>query len=139
MKVLAPLFAFFALASAQGLTIGTPKERQRIPLQRPFTVQVIKNVRLVVSLLVASCQSNEPSSSTHSQPHILSSIEVAITIGIVPCHQASGCPNPSAVGNVLYKGPYNPQPHGVGGYYQNFTVVIPFDEALIIKEVSSAL
>jgi len=70
-------------------------------------------------------------SSTHSQPHILSSIEVAITIGIVPCPQSSGCPDPSAVGDVLYQGPYDPQPHGADGNYQNFTVTIPFNEDLI--------
>ncbi|KIM35760.1 hypothetical protein M413DRAFT_449597 [Hebeloma cylindrosporum] len=107
MKVLAPLFAFFALASAQGLTIGTPKKGQRIPMERPFTVQVIKN------------------------PHIISSIEVALTIGIVSCPQSSGCPDPSNVGEVLYQGPYRPRPHRAGGNYQNFTVTIPFDEDLI--------
>jgi hypothetical protein len=53
MKVLAPLFAFFTLASAQGLTIGTLEQGQRIPLEHPFTVQVIKNVRLLVSLFIA--------------------------------------------------------------------------------------
>jgi hypothetical protein len=67
----------------------------------------------------------------HSQPHIMPSIEVAITIGIVPCPESSGCPDPSAVGEVLYQGPYDPQPQGSGGVYQNFTVTIPFDEDLI--------
>jgi hypothetical protein len=35
------------------------------------------------------------------------------------------------VGDVLYQGPYDPQPHGAGGNYQNFTVTIPFNEDLI--------
>jgi hypothetical protein len=39
------------------------------------------------------------------------------------------------VGDVLYKGPYNPQPHGSGGNYQNFTVTIPFNEDLIRKSL----
>jgi len=106
MKVLAPLFAFFALASAQGLTIGAPKAGARVPLGQPLTVQVIKN------------------------GHIMASIEVAITIGIVGCPDSSGCPPDSTVGHVLYQGPYNPRQHS-DGFYQNLTVIPPFDESLI--------
>ncbi|KAG6918249.1 hypothetical protein DXG01_015623 [Tephrocybe rancida] len=111
---------------AQGLTIGTPQQGQRIPLERPFTVQVIKNVSLNYSIgLINALTKNI------LQSHIISSIEVAITIGIVPCPESSGCPDPSAVGDVLYQGPYNPQPQGAAGNFQNFTVTIPFNEDLI--------
>lgn len=56
---------------------------------------------------------------------------MAITIGIVPCPEASGCPELSAVGDVLYQGPYDPQPDGAGSNYQDFTVTIPFNEDFI--------
>lgn len=34
------------------------------------------------------------------------------------------------MGDVLYHGPYNPQPHS-DGFYQNITVAVPFHEDLI--------
>jgi hypothetical protein len=90
---------------------------------------------LKTCVLLGRCWLHTLKLITHSQPHIISSIEVAITIGIVPCPQSTGCPQPSAVGDVLYQGPYNPRLHGAGGNYQNFTVKIPFNADLIGKSL----
>lgn len=43
MKILFPFTSFAIAAAAQGLTIGTPQQGERVPLERPFTVRVIKN------------------------------------------------------------------------------------------------
>ncbi|KAG2036648.1 hypothetical protein BDR03DRAFT_959071 [Suillus americanus] len=60
------------------------------------------------------------------QPESLAScIQVGIALAIDNCANGS-CPDPAvALGSVLYAGPWTPESHPPGGFYQNFTVTIP--------------
>ncbi|KIK05300.1 hypothetical protein K443DRAFT_360114 [Laccaria amethystina LaAM-08-1] len=56
---------------------------------------------------------------------IIGCIEVGIALAIISCVNGQ-CPSPSErLGSVLYAGPFNPQAHGGGRFYQNFTVTVP--------------
>ncbi|KAE9394355.1 hypothetical protein BT96DRAFT_862911 [Gymnopus androsaceus JB14] len=92
--------SFIAGAEAQGIVINHPTANTTLHQGVPFTVQI-------------------------SRPnHIQYAYEVGVAIGALAC--TSPCPDPeSQLGDVLYTGPYNPQFHGPGDQYQNFTVTIP--------------
>ena len=111
MKVLAPLFAFFALASAQNITIVSPTKGQLVTTGKIFNVQLNTTYNHVcfVSLFVVYYFLSYPNwiipSSTHSQTYKIP--RTAITIGIVPCLESDGCPDPAvSLGVVLYTGSY---------------------------------
>lgn len=56
---------------------------------------------------------------------IIGCTEVGIALAIISCVNGQ-CPSPSErLGSVLYAGPFDPQAHGGGGFYQNFTVTVP--------------
>ncbi|KAI8072321.1 hypothetical protein BC940DRAFT_138706 [Gongronella butleri] len=89
------------LVQAQGINIMTPKPGERLTAGRLVTVQVVKN------------------------NHIIASTEVGIAIGIRAC-EGGQCPPPeNQLGQILYTGPFDPQFHGPGPAYQNFTVTVP--------------
>ncbi|KAG8215382.1 hypothetical protein J3R82DRAFT_8981 [Butyriboletus roseoflavus] len=47
---------------------------------------------------------------------------VAIVIGLMPCYGGSCSSASSFMGDILYQGPYTPQP---GSYFENYTVTVP--------------
>ncbi|KAH7920630.1 hypothetical protein BV22DRAFT_1198763 [Leucogyrophana mollusca] len=56
---------------------------------------------------------------------IIGCTEVGIALAINSCPDGECTPPSSALGNVLYAGPFTPTAHVGDGYYQNFTVTIP--------------
>ncbi|KAF9260932.1 hypothetical protein L218DRAFT_906341 [Marasmius fiardii PR-910] len=90
--------------AAQGANIRNPASGFQVSAGQSFTVEV------------------------DTPPFLSSSVEVSVVLGYKPCGSMP-CPPPadSGIGQVLYKGDYNPQfrdPHGLDRS-QNFTVTIP--------------
>lgn len=118
MKLLSILVASICAgtAAAQGLTIQNPPEGANVKAGQNLTIQVIKN------------------------GDIESSIEAGFVIGFLPCPVAtnpSGC-SPAELGSILFNGPYNPEVHGVGPPFQNFTVTIPSDASAGAAQIAIA-
>ncbi|KAE9394353.1 hypothetical protein BT96DRAFT_194981 [Gymnopus androsaceus JB14] len=92
--------SLIAGAEAQGIIINQPTAGTTLSQGVPFTVQI-------------------------SRPgNIEFAYEVGLAIGALAC--TSPCPDPeSQIGDVLYTGPFDPEFHGPGEQYQNFTVTIP--------------
>ncbi|KAF8262820.1 hypothetical protein EI94DRAFT_1742468, partial [Lactarius quietus] len=100
--------ASFAVSAAlaQTIEIGEPQPCTPITPGQNFTVQV-----------------NRPDS-------LVSSVDVAIVISLLPCPENGVCPSPfDELGSTLYLGPYNPQfPTAPGPNHipqQNFSVQVP--------------
>ncbi|KAE9403997.1 hypothetical protein BT96DRAFT_1016605 [Gymnopus androsaceus JB14] len=92
--------SFMAGAEAQGIIIDQPTPGTTLSQGVPFTVQITR------------------------PDDIEFTYEVGLAIGALAC--TSPCPDPeSRMGDVLYAGPFDPEFHGPGQQYQNFTVVIP--------------
>ncbi|KAK5991442.1 hypothetical protein PT974_09724 [Cladobotryum mycophilum] len=101
MKFLLPVTCLAVGAMAQGIAVGHPAPGSTLHTGKNVVVQVIR------------------------YNFIQSATEVGVAIGLVPCPNSS-CPAPEGIiGDVLHTGPYNPQFHGPGQQYQNFTVQVP--------------
>jgi len=62
-----------------------------------------------------------------SQTNSLSSFQqISIVIGLWHCPYPN-CNNDNYLGDILYQGPYNPS-LGTGGFFQNFTLIVPAGE-----------
>ncbi|KIK55997.1 hypothetical protein GYMLUDRAFT_47456 [Collybiopsis luxurians FD-317 M1] len=87
------------VVAAQGILIETPAPNSTLSHKKPFVVQI-------------------------ARPNdIESAIEVGLAIGVLGC-PCEADPE-SQMGDVLYAGPFNPQFHGPGLPYQNFTLTLP--------------
>ncbi|TFK34055.1 hypothetical protein BDQ12DRAFT_690315 [Crucibulum laeve] len=88
---------------AQSSFIGYPVGGSKVTSGKKFTVQVVR-----------------PNS-------IEGSTEVGLAIALLSCPDpAFPCAPPSAqLGSILYTGPFNPQLHEFGRFYENFTVTVP--------------
>jgi hypothetical protein len=63
-----------------------------------------------------------------------------IIIGFLPCPtnvNPSGCPS-GDLDTILFNGPYDPQFHGPGQQYQNFTVEIPPGTPMGVTQINIA-
>ncbi|GLA72717.1 hypothetical protein AtubIFM55763_003602 [Aspergillus tubingensis] len=102
MKSILSLVLYTATALAQGIYIESPAAGTELKAGETITVQI-------------------------GRPGFPENIaEIGIAIGIESCSGSSGCTAPdSAIGNLLYSGPYDPQSNGPPYPYENFTVTVP--------------
>ncbi|GJE91551.1 hypothetical protein PsYK624_077010 [Phanerochaete sordida] len=98
MKYFAVLAALATTAFAQGISINAPTANSSVSPGQSITVEIQKPV------------------------FIQAEIDVALVLSMNPC-PSSSC-DTNALGDILYNGPFNPQP-GPGGLLQNFTVEVP--------------
>jgi hypothetical protein len=100
-KCLAVFAAAISVTLAQTIELGFPQNGDNFTPGQEVVAQVI------LPQSIESC------------------IQVGIALAIDNCANGS-CPNPADVlGSVLYAGPWTPESHPPGGFYQNFTVTIP--------------
>ncbi|KAK2465738.1 hypothetical protein APHAL10511_002282 [Amanita phalloides] len=101
---LAPVFILPAISLAQDIVIGAPKPCASVHAGRQLSVRIEK-----------------PNSLTGSE-------EVALVIGLATCADLP-CAKPKAIlGEILYKGPFDPKYHRPElPPYQDFVVTIPSD------------
>ncbi|KAH7928726.1 hypothetical protein BV22DRAFT_1004288 [Leucogyrophana mollusca] len=100
-SVLAFLAASAATAYSQTIELGYPTDGTHLRAGQTVKAQVVR-----------------PNS-------IIGCTEVGIALAINSCPNGQCTPPSSALGNVLYAGPFTPTAHASGGYYQNFTVTLP--------------
>ncbi|KAH7923630.1 hypothetical protein BV22DRAFT_1015043 [Leucogyrophana mollusca] len=100
-SVFTVLAASAAAAFGQTIELGFPQNGANFHPNQEVTVQVV-------------------------QPHSMAScIQVGIALAINPC-QNGACVEPAtALGDVLYAGPWTPTNQGSGQFFQNFTVTLP--------------
>ncbi|KAG2361615.1 hypothetical protein BDR07DRAFT_1286680 [Suillus spraguei] len=100
-KRIAVLVAGVSAILAQTIELGYPQNGDNFCPGQELTAQVIQPESM------ASC------------------IQVGIALAIDNCANGS-CPEPAQeLGSVLYAGPWTPESHTPGGFYQNFTVTVP--------------
>ncbi|KAH7909632.1 hypothetical protein BJ138DRAFT_206480 [Hygrophoropsis aurantiaca] len=100
-SVFTVLAASTALAFGSFIELGFPQNGANFHANQEVTAQVI------LPESMASC------------------IDVGIALAINNC-QNGVCPQPSsALGDVLYAGPFTPTNHGNGKFFQNITVTLP--------------
>ncbi|KAG6841140.1 hypothetical protein C0991_001416 [Blastosporella zonata] len=115
MKLLASVItvsAFAAVAIAQGITIGNPPSGASVKQGKKITVKILR------------------------PDHIEFSTEVGIVLGLATC-QSGTCPGDSEIGTILHNGKFDPEFHGPGQQFQNFTVKIPADFPLGEAQLSA--
>ncbi|KOS18117.1 hypothetical protein ESCO_003294 [Escovopsis weberi] len=96
--------SYFAIgALAQGIYVASPPAGALLALGETFVVQVVR------------------------PNFILRATEIGLAIGLVSCPNGTCPPPTSQLGSVLYHGPFDPQYHGPGQQYENFTVQVPIN------------
>ncbi|GJE91552.1 hypothetical protein PsYK624_077020 [Phanerochaete sordida] len=100
MKYILALAAFAASALAQGISIASPASGSSVYPGQYITVEIDK-------------------------PNFIDAeVDVAIVLSMAPC-PSNGC-SAGALGDILYKGPFNPQPEqGKPEPHENFSVETP--------------
>lgn len=129
MKLFAVLGSLAAACYAQNVAIGSPLGNSTVYPGQYINVEVLKPVsRHMLDCLFVLSRFVRPQNS------LSSSTEVAVVVSMAPC-PSDGCTSTSYnpanfLGQILYNGPYNPQPHPEDQPfyrppYQNFTLPVP--------------
>ncbi|KAF8132197.1 hypothetical protein K438DRAFT_1884949 [Mycena galopus ATCC 62051] len=104
---------YIATVWAQGVQIGSPLPGATLEFDSTFTFQLIR------------------------PDFIDTEIEVGIAVGLVSC-PLSVCPLPEGeLEEILYTGPFNPTLHGIGRFYENFTLTVPSEGNRTSRPISS--